>query len=265
MDDLKSYLKTLGLDLDDISIYTFLLKSGQSTVLSISRDIGLHRIGIYRKAEELEKRGLISRIVKNKTTLFEITGAVGIERLVKDKQEEEKLLTNKFPDIQKMISTYTNDAKSYFDIKYYSGKRQLQQLLWNALSAKELTRSFGYRSLREFAGADFISLWWRELIERQIVCNILANPGTFELKRTIPRNGFVDEKKEAEIWFPREISTDLIKIETETFIYDDVYAVIQWDEDRAFGFEVRNQVIANQEKRVFDILWKMGKEPKQKR
>ena len=66
----KDILSELGLEEKEISLYLGLLELGEASVLTISKKTGVKRPTAYLILENLEKRGLVSRLVKGGKTFF---------------------------------------------------------------------------------------------------------------------------------------------------------------------------------------------------
>ena len=257
MDKINEYLQLLDIGDQEIQIYLFLLKNGPSTVLQISRFVNLPRISIYRKAEALQRMGLLNKIVRHKTTLFEVTPFEHLERIIENKRAKYKKIVSEFPKIEALIKDFQHGARNQFIVRYYAGSQELKQLIWNTLAATTELKGFGYRSLKEVVGDKFVADWWGEIVRRKIVNKIIANPQTFEIKRKLAGN-LISETKKYNLWQVRAINPQILEIRIETFIYNNIYGVIQWKGDEAFGIEIENDVIARQEEGIFDILWDLA-------
>ena len=49
------------------------------------------------------------------------------------------------------------------------------------------------------------------------------------------------------------------KIEFETYIYNNVVALLSYDKDDIFGVEIHNDKLARQQEQLFDLLWSQAK------
>ena len=67
MDKIIYVLKNLGFEDKEIKIYLYLIKNPNSTVLQISKNIGIDRTTIYDILERLITKGIVSFIIKNNT------------------------------------------------------------------------------------------------------------------------------------------------------------------------------------------------------
>jgi hypothetical protein len=45
-------------------------------------------------------------------------------------------------------------------------------------------------------------------------------------------------------------------------IYDDTIAIYYWEENDVFGVEIQNQKIADTQRSIFELLWKLAKDYK---
>ena len=259
MDKIKEYLQLLDIGEQEIQIYLFLLKNGPSTVLQISRFVNLPRISIYRKAEALQRMGLLNKIVRHKTTLFEVTSFDNLERIIENKRAKYKKIVSEFPKIEALIKDFQHGARNQFVVRYYAGSQELKQLIWNTLAATTELKGFGYRSLKEVVGNKFVVDWWGEIVRRKIVNKIIANPQTFAIKKKLASD-LISETERYNLWQVRAIRPQILEIKIETFIYNNIYGVIQRKGDEAFGIEIENDVIAMQEEGIFDVLWDLAVE-----
>lgn len=50
-----------------------------------------------------------------------------------------------------------------------------------------------------------------------------------------------------------------VKINQNIDIYNDIVAYSYWDKGEMFGVEIQNQRVADMQKQVHDVLWKMSK------
>src|SRR6267154_1422044 len=66
----QDILMDLGLNEKEIALYLGMLELGEASVLTISRKTDVKRPTAYLILEALEKRGLVSRVVKGGKTFF---------------------------------------------------------------------------------------------------------------------------------------------------------------------------------------------------
>lgn len=261
MKELYEFLQLLGLSEDDIKIYIFLLQNGESTVLQISKIIGLNRTEIYRLCDKLEKQGYVRKIPELKTTKYEASSIDFLNTKVAEISSKTQLIRKEFTKFEGEYKREIAVRSGKIQVIHYNGQKEVRQLLWNYLEAGTEVLSLGYRTLGDIVGKEFMVRWWNESLRRGIATRILANPGTFQLKNKL--DDLLTREKYAkdpqEVWSQRVVDPKVFKCKQETFIYDDIYAIVQWDGDQIFGVEIHNKGIANMKRQEFEILWGLGK------
>jgi sugar-specific transcriptional regulator TrmB len=73
-------LTSLGLTILQAKVYLALVKSGSSTIREISKTSDVARQDLYRITSELQKLGLVERVIANPTEFraIELTGGISI-------------------------------------------------------------------------------------------------------------------------------------------------------------------------------------------
>ncbi len=258
----EDLLQALELDKPEISVLDSLLQRGEMTVLALARDTGINRTTLYRVLDDMMRKGLVAKGIKNTTTVYTALSLDGLERLVDERLQKADRLRRLFEDNKEKLRKLRSHSVSPSNVKFYNGASECRQLLWNSLRGK-VVKSFGYRTLKEVVGYKFFAQWWDEIIRRGREDYMLINPEDLESKRSVNEDEKYTIPLSGQSWFHiRTIDTDVLDIITETFIYDDVYAVLQWQDNDIYGVEVQNKVIARQEEAVFDLLWEIGKDAK---
>lgn len=262
MDDLKVYLEKLGLSPEESDVYVFLLQNGDSTILEISRSLSMNRTSLYRLCERLAKKGFIHELSQVNSTKYEAVAFENLENKISDKlakiDELEELSDDALIDYQKVSKMKDN----LFRVDHYKGKKEAKQLVWNCLRAEGEILSFGYKTLAEVLGKTFLLKWWERILKLEIPNKLIMNPGTEDLKNaqvTENLKQMYPNPVENKVWQVREIDKDVLNIKYETFIYNDIYAVLQWKQNQVFGLEVQNKSIAEHKKREFFLLWDSAK------
>ena len=259
MEQLIDFLIQLGLEKDEAAVYLSIFRNGLSTTLEISRDAQLKRTNVYRICEQLEKKGYLAKNAQWRTTKYEAVSPDYLQTKIKSREDELESIKNKY---QSLLSTFDNLEKTkdhQTKVIHYSGKEEVKQLVWNSLNAKTVIKSFGYKTLSEPLGKLFVVRWWNQYVAKNIKTQLIANPGTFEIKNRVDQ--FTKEKYlkvPAKTFQAKIIDPKILKITQETFIYNDVFAIVQWGQKKVFGMEIYNQSIADQERAVFNVLWKIA-------
>ncbi|MEK7601204.1 MAG: helix-turn-helix domain-containing protein [Patescibacteria group bacterium] len=113
-------LKQFGLEDKEIRLYIGLLELGEASVLAISRKTGVKRPTAYLILNALEKRGLVSRILKGKKLLF---AAQHPKTMLTEAELRMKQLKDVIPQFEAMM--HCSDEKPR--VKIYEGKDALDR------------------------------------------------------------------------------------------------------------------------------------------
>lgn len=115
-----SDLKDLGFTPNEIKVYESLLKLGETPVGGIINDLKIHRQIAYNALDTLEKRGMISKTMKNKVYHFKIEDP---EIIVENIQKQE-LIAKRLSGLIKLEMGKTKIDNS---IDVYNGKEGLRK------------------------------------------------------------------------------------------------------------------------------------------
>lgn len=260
MKELEEFLEKLNLDNEQISVYLYLLQNGGSTILQLSKGTKINRTALYRLCEKMAASGFLKKHADAHTTIYEAASVTFLKTKVESIVSNAAAIQDEYKEIEQVYQKLINVKNHRIKVIHYTGSEEVKQLIWNSLDAKNVNVGFGYRTMSEAVGKDFIVKWWNECTRRRRRQKVLANPGTFEMKNTV--DATTQEKYDKNlpnIMQEKVIDTKIFKINQETFIYNDVYAIIQWDKNEIFGVEIYNQAVADQQREIFDLLWKLGK------
>ena len=260
MNEVINLLRQLGLSDEESKIYLFTLTNSLTTVLQVAKNTGINRTSAYRYCESLAKKGFLLKNALRHTTKYEAVSVDFLSTKVKKIEDKAKNIQANFqklaPTLQNLVKNQDNQIK----VIQYTGKEEVKQLVWNSLKTKTEVCSFGYRTLSEPLGKLFIVRWWNQSVRQKIVTKIIANPGTYEMKDNVDQTTKEKYPKiPSGIWQARVIDPKILPITQESFIYNNIYAIVQWDKKQVFGVEIYNQQVADQQKAVFEVLWKLAK------
>lgn len=250
----KQFLKKLGLETEEATTLQVLFGRRSLSVSEISRLSKVNRTSTYRILNKLEQDGFVKKNNKSKTTKYSASSLEWIKLKVLEKKQKADNLGNLFSRIEPQLKELINKPKQKMNVVHYSGEKEARQLLWNSLKAKQILRVFGYRSSREAIGLKFLISWWNEMVCKEFEYRIIANPETFKTKYdsdALSKGKF----KKPNYWKPRYIPKSVLPINHEVLIYNDVFAILQWEDSNIFGAEIINRVVADQQKLFFDFFW----------
>lgn len=113
-------LKQLGFTPNEINVYESLIKIGETPVGGIINDLKIHRQIVYNALDTLEKRGMISKTMKNKIYHFKINDP---EIIVENIQKQELIAKR----LASSIKLEMNKTKFDNAIDIYTGKEGLRK------------------------------------------------------------------------------------------------------------------------------------------
>jgi sugar-specific transcriptional regulator TrmB len=254
------FLEKLDLDRKQAQILELLITEGELHIPELIKKTRMSRIMVFRILASLEELGFVSALREKRPIVYRPLSLSMLEEKVEAKrtavQELAESYINALGSLEKVYGLHANEIK----VIHYTGREEARELCWNMLQATSPVKSFGYRSLRESLGIEFLVNWWNETVRRKIATHFIANPETYRLKSMpgpvtqdgfLPEDGLVLRRYFDEADFP---------ITTETFIYNDIFATLHWDDTNIFGVEIHHPAIARQQEAIFDFLWTAARE-----
>lgn len=256
---ISKLLVELGLLELEARVVETLIREGPKTVLKLSEFIPVKRTSLYRVLSDLEEKGFVRKIPLENTTQYSSISVEYLRRKIEEQRSHVLELASLYEKTLPELHSLEQGRKSPIGTVVYNGSEGVKQLIWNSLAAKTNILSFGYRTLTEAVGSKFLADWLSEAFLRKQKHKLLTNDNTVRMKRnTATRLGNMVLERVQYIHKLRYLPEEILKITTETFIYDDIYSVIQWTGDQVYGVEITNPVIADQQREIFNYLWKRG-------
>lgn len=246
-------LMVYGLTAAEAGVYLTLLKKGVLTPLELSRLTDINRTTLYRLLEKLQKIGLVEEILAPKSTSFRAAEPARLKLLLAKKEAEVAALRRQMANLVKELTTAGKSIAGPTRVVYFRGINGLQQLLWNTLKAKVEVLGFGYLDWNEAVGRRFAERLRREYVERQIYSREIDNHISSKVVEFTAVKGY------DKIYQERELPESKLPIHHDTYIYNDVFAFCHFFQGELFGVEIHNAEIAQTQKKIFEILWKMAK------
>lgn len=253
MDDktVQQFLVKLGLDDFEAKIYLTLVRRGILTPLELSRITGIDRAKIYRRLEDMQRRGLVEEVIDEKRRMARAVDFERLEELLRAKEEGTKLMREKFPELMTFLNAQVGKSDPETRVLFYRGKSGLKQMIWNNLRAENEVVGYTYRQVLEFVGLSFINKWNDEFQRRGLhfrhVYSDYYIRSTKELKK---KSDYSDKFFEG-----RYVSKKVLNIDHQVDIYNDVVAYYNWHEGDVFGVEIYNRKIARMQKQLFEMVW----------
>lgn len=236
--ELLENLKDIGLNEKEAALYAAGLEFGQSGIKDLAKGANIKRPTAYRVMDELEAKGLFSKVAKGKKYYYEAEDPETIFGLYKIRQEAFARL---LPDLRALHNKEGKQPK----VRFYHGIEGLKAMYWESLNAKETI--VGYGSIDEVwsLSKEFINDYMKERIKRKIHVRGIV-PSTVESQEFAKLN-------------PAQLR-ELVLVPKESFpmtneinIYDDKIAIFSFREQ--VGVIIQSRDIANSQKAIFNLAW----------
>ena len=233
-------LKKLGLSDNEILTYTTLLRINQASAIKISEISGVKKSTTYDNLFSLKEKGLVSTSHKEKVRIYQATSP---DKILDYETELRKSLEE---DVQK-LSALAGEFKENAESSFFEGKNGVKMVINDILQMKQDLYFIGARSnvkkLYSYIAENFI--------ERRKELKIRLR-GLFDSKEK-EDSSYSDKeiKKLTEFRYLDNLSFTF----SVTFIYGDKVAFIT-TKGRPYGILVKSEIIAEQQKFLFQELWK---------
>lgn len=256
-DNILINLRRLGLSADGAKVYLTLLDEPLSHLL-IARKTGVNRSKVYRVADDLIARGLISQESSDRGRKLAANDPVNLEITLTTAEEQLKaqraLFARTIPELQTIFQVTDKQAGSDFVVNTYEGVDGFKQMLWNELKTEKEILIFGSGRLEELVG----SARWSEkhrakTLEAGYTIREILNPKG--KKEDFTKNSEFVEKA----YHKRLISPDILPITQQLCIYNNTVSIYNWRNQQKVGMEIINKDFADMQRAMFENYWKLAK------
>ena len=249
-DKVVGYFKQLGLDQEQALVYLFLLQTGSSSVLDISRGIKTGRTKLYPLLEDLANKQLVVIHERPYGTSYQAQKPEVIDFLVSEHERKAEALRSSLPATINILKNLEQTSPAKTKIIEYRGIDGLKQMNFNLSKAKEEYRVFELAGLDKHLGKHFADKMRQRYQERGLK--------SFDITNNKARLSEVDYKDlSTQI---RYIDPKIFAIEFEVYIYDNCVGMLNYDQEDIFGVEIYSDKLARQQTSLFDMLWKQSKD-----
>jgi sugar-specific transcriptional regulator TrmB len=111
--NIQKSLEDIGLSSNEITIYTYLLRQGNSSGRNIVIATNLDKSSVYRALSELQKKRLVNSLGEARNQLFQISDTFHLLDLVRKKEEE-------INEVKKNVESLITDIQAYAKNSYKS-------------------------------------------------------------------------------------------------------------------------------------------------
>ncbi len=248
---LEKFLKNIGLNDKEISIYLELLKVESDSALDLSKKTGILRTSIYPIIESLEEKNLVSRIQKGKKINFQAEAPERIGAYIESqriKLEEQLRLADDFIPQLKSISRQTGEKPI---VKIYEGREGI-------FKANE--ESFGYGGTSEGDVVYFIYPYdlLEELFSEQEMQKSRAQRTGRHIRSEAIYTYSKGERQISQDSVRLRIDGDKYPIKCDISIFKDVIRINTLSKSLS-SLVIKSQDIADTLKSLFRMVFEAGK------
>jgi HTH-type transcriptional regulator, sugar sensing transcriptional regulator len=240
---MEKELKEFGLSDNEVEIYLALLKTGLTTANRLSQLTGIKRSTTYDNLSLLINKGIASTISKGNVRYYE---AVNPEKIIHLLEEKRDKISKIVPELLRLKESTSEKT----GVTYFEGKKGVLTVLNDIIDLKK-------------------ELWFYG--SRKMASSVLEHyPDDFILKRAehkiFLRAVLAEEDREHPAYKKKSILSlsnlrflkDLNGATSNVFIYGDRIAFMSSGQNPV-GIIIMNSEILEQQKKIFEILWKLAK------
>lgn len=242
-------LKEIGFSTKEVFVYEALLELDTATPAEIAKKTGLNRSSCYDVLEVLMKRGLVSKLKKNKKIYFhagdprQLFGYLERERAELDKglNKKKTLVNDALPELLSLLKPSATKPK----VEFFEGEKGMREAYEDTLTADGIFYAYANFETMHKGLPNFFP----EYYERRVKAGIVGR-GIFPDNQS-SRTQFVHNKQEL-----REaviLPDKNLQFTPEILIYNDKILMVSWLEKIAIRIESRE--LAELHKIMFSQLY----------
>lgn len=184
---LAEYLHRLGCSDKEQSIYCTLATVGLQPASLLARRVNLDRVVTYKQLKKLEAKGLVKVAMRDGTQYFGITGAAGIDALLREQAEEREKLRSEIPSIEQELKQITRGEGFVPSVEVYQGKSGIKglfrDLLYEAkkehvLRLRMLTSNTFDQQLGAVKLPSFVDEFFKDVQKTSLAIEVIEASGT---------------------------------------------------------------------------------------
>ncbi len=244
-------IRKLGLSKDEARVYIELLKSDDNH-MGLSRKTGVNRTKVYRIADDLEKRSLISRKTDDRGTFLTASDPRTLETEIVAREEKIKSQTDTLKELLPELDKLKILEKSpfHFEVHTYDGIEGMKQMLWHELKTKDEALVFCSGPMEDLVPD---KKWCDRHRMKTIQADYVVRDLVTADKSEAP--DFTDVDQFYDLYESRSISPDELDVEHQVVIYNDTVAIYAADGDKRVGTEIINSTHADMFRQIFEKYW----------
>lgn len=247
MEDIEQTLRELGLTINEIKIYLFLLKTGEITTGRVILETKIANSRVYESLNSLISKGLVTYNIQKDGKHFQ---AVNPKKLLEMQEERKKRIQEIIPNLEELQNRKEIETKTAVYEGYQGFKTAFQKII-DDCPKNETIHILGFseqptktESLRLFLS----NINLKSATKKQKLQIILDN----SVRNTLGKDRAKEKFTEVKYMPNGYISPAAIDI------FQDYIYIFLWEE-KPFVFMIKNKTISESFKTYFNFLWKIAK------
>lgn len=261
---LSRTLAHLNLDPKEIEIYLQLLKLGVSRASIIARHTKLPRTTAQNILMRLEKEGIVTKQIEKNVYLFSPVHPENLSKVLEVKKRETASQYDKQIEELKKVTpqlvSMMQSSQSLPNVSFYRGKDAIRKVLFDTLTSKT--------ELKDFANIDAMFEHVQKINDEYVA----EREGTKITKRSLlldtpfareiyERGTYSSKSHKGYKW----INQELYPFALEMNIYDGKVSYITYVKNDFVGVIIENDHIYQLHDSLWNLIWNMLPEPKEKK
>ena len=243
---LEKYLQQLGLSEKESKVYIATLQLGSGSVQEIAQKAGIKRPTTYIIIDELVEKGLVSKNLSAKNTIFTAEGPENLGNLLEQKKYA---LSSALPLLKNIYKEESNKPS----IKIYEGVDGTKQVYFNTIWMSK-TEVLFFSSVKKLISIypDILDSWIEHLKKEKISTKELVSPEREDIVYGI--NDYINNTnslQEIHI-IPEEMKRKFTN--SDNAIFDDKLMFVTL-EGKIFTTVIKNKTLADSMRTLFYLAW----------
>jgi len=243
----QKYLQVLGIEPEATLAYLELTKLGPSSALQLAKATNISRTQVYRHLEELQAKGLVSAEQLSYGTLFRTLSLENLEALIANREAETAAVKRNLGSMTGLMQQLAGASGPKATTQHYYGLAGLKQVNWNLTKADKEFRVFEVAHLSQHLDKAFARRCRERCMEQELISYDLTNATSVTAEELEPF-----EPKRA---FLRHIDPEVLRINFETYIYNDVVTLVDYSKEQQLALEIHHPGLKAMMQQLFDAMW----------
>lgn len=248
----SSYEQTLvqaGLTTEQASIYEVLIKNGALPAGKIHQKTPYKRGLVYKVLEQLEDIGLIAKKDElGKVAVFEPAHPLKLKELAEKKEEQAKTAQKSLAGVLDTMTSEFNLAIGKPGVQFYEGMEGVKRLAEDTLTATDEILQYLDLDALESKFAKESEYYTKKSINLKIKRRILVRNSPLVQKEDLTSEEGIEY---------RILNTEQ-PFNAVTYIYSNKTASITLDPNRLMSVIIEDEIIANMNRILFNLLWEQS-------